>query len=94
MSTMLYKCPGKHKLHGIMCDYTIVDCDTVDEAIADGWHKSPLAADKAYGGDELKQESGEPTRDELKQKASELGIKVTGRMKDATIAKKIKEALS
>lgn len=37
MTTMLYKCPGPHEIHGGQYDYTIVDEDQVEAALAEGW---------------------------------------------------------
>lgn len=40
MTVMLYKSPGKYKIHGGNFDYTIVDDDKVDAALKDGWFKT------------------------------------------------------
>lgn len=40
MSVMLYKHPGKHKLHGDMFDYIVVDEGDVDAKVKDGWAKT------------------------------------------------------
>lgn len=45
MTVMLYKFPGKHMLHGIPCDYTIVEESEVDAKIAEGWARSPAEAE-------------------------------------------------
>lgn len=37
-TTMLYKSPGQHEIHGHMLDYIIVDDDSIQSAIANGWH--------------------------------------------------------
>lgn len=37
MTTMLYKHPGPHEIHGGKFDYIIVDDGKIDAAIADGW---------------------------------------------------------
>ncbi len=47
MSVMLYKHPGKHKIHGDMFDYIIVDKEAVESAIKDGWCKT---TDEAKSG--------------------------------------------
>ncbi len=85
--TMIYRCPGPHKLHGVDCEYKIVSEDDVESHFGEGWAKTP--AEAAEGGSISE---AAPTREELEEKAAELGIKVTKRMKDATIAKKIAEA--
>lgn len=37
MTTMLYKHPGPHEIHGGKFNYIIVDDGKIDAAIADGW---------------------------------------------------------
>lgn len=48
MSVMLYKAPGKHKLHGYDVDHRVVAEDDVQAAIKDGWHKTPADAQEAF----------------------------------------------
>lgn len=49
---------------------------------------------KSEGRNELKEEdNATPTREEIEAKCTELGIAFDGRMKDATLLKKIEEAL-
>lgn len=43
--TMLYRCPGPKKLHGVECE-TLITTD-VKAAKADGWHDSPADAQAA-----------------------------------------------
>jgi uncharacterized protein YmfQ (DUF2313 family) len=91
-ATMLYRHPGLYEIHGDRFDYIIVDADeegAIDQALADGWH---LTTDEAKGV--VSEVDPETTRDELEAKAKELGITPQSNMKDATIAKKIKEALA
>lgn len=47
MTVMLYKHPGKHKLHGNMFDYIIVEADEVQQKVKDGWSTSTTNALKA-----------------------------------------------
>lgn len=44
MSVMLYRHPGKHKLHGDMFDYIVVDENEVDSHLCDGWFLSTTEA--------------------------------------------------
>lgn len=45
MSQMLFKHPGPHMLHGIPCDYCIVDETEMDAKLESGeWHLSPAEA--------------------------------------------------
>jgi len=95
-TTMLYKHPGIHEIHGDRFDYIIVDSDQVNEALADGWslttdgakHNNQLGA---VGSEPVNE--GSPTRDEMIQKAESLGIKVDKRWSDETLLDKIEQAL-
>jgi hypothetical protein len=48
MTTMLYKCPGSHAIHGGHFDYTIVEDDQIEATLADGWHLTTPAALAAH----------------------------------------------
>lgn len=67
MTTMVYKAGGKHKLHGLMCDYIITE--DVDAALADGWALTPAAAhEEAPEADDLiSGMSGKELAEALKQ---------------------------
>ena len=95
--TMVYKCPGKHKIHGGKFDYKIVDAELpeggegdteLEEALADGWYRTTTEAKEGVPSDDEA-----PTREELEAKATELGIEFTEGTRDKTLAKKIAEAL-
>jgi len=105
MTTMLYKCPGPHEIHGGQFDYTIVEDDQIESALADGWklttpeakqaHADSVAAaqaerEKAAEQAEAVSDDAGPTRAELEQKAAELGIKFDGRTSD----KKLRDLIS
>jgi hypothetical protein len=80
-NTMLYRCPGPHALHGGMYDYVIVPDEQIAETLKAGWFLTTpeaLAASQAPAP----AEDAEPTREELEQKAKELGIKFDGRTTD------------
>lgn len=47
MTVMLYKHPGKHKLHGNMFDYIIVEADEVQQKVKEGWCTTTTNALKA-----------------------------------------------
>ena len=87
MSQMLYKHPGKHKLHGDMFDYIIVNEDEIEDTIANGWS---LTTDEAKNG---KEDNSKPSREEMEAKAKELEIRFPANIKDATLLKKINEKL-
>lgn len=85
----LYKYPGAHALADMgKFDYVIVPAADVDKAIDDGWNLTMQGAIDASAADE-----SQPTREELEQKATELGIKFDGRTGDTALARKIADAL-
>lgn len=82
---MLYRVPGKERLHGILCDYCLVPdtAQAISEAAAQGWRMSPAlaleatqAVSVAVQPDEAPRKS---EREELVDLAESLGIKVDGR---------------
>ncbi len=97
MSQMLYKHPGKHKLHGDMFDYIIVEEDEIEDTIAKGWSLTTTEAKSFVNEDmDLRDpavENTPPTRAEMETKAKELGIRFPANTKDATLLKKINEKL-
>lgn len=73
---MLFKNHGKEEMHGGFFDTFIVDNqELLDNALADGWY---LTTCEARAADvkpvEVPADDAPPTRDELKRKATELGI--------------------
>jgi hypothetical protein len=69
------------------------------EAIKAGWFHDYASAiapkDEPKAKQELEPEDNSaPTREEIEAKCAELGIPVDGRMKDATLLKKIEDAIS
>lgn len=47
MTTMLYKYPGPHEIHGDKFDYVIVEDDKIDDAIDSGWFLTTTEAKSA-----------------------------------------------
>jgi hypothetical protein len=45
--TMLYKCPGPHKVHGGMFDHTTVPASGIAKAKANGWYLTTPEAKEA-----------------------------------------------
>ena len=72
MSVMLYKQPGKHKIHGDTFDYVVVNEDEVEVSLSNGWHMTTTEAKEAYKDKDIKREN-------LTAKAAEYGEKVDGR---------------
>lgn len=85
------------------------DEEHLEELLSSGWCESlsdcfakkkpapafPAVSDPTPEPEKLPElsDSDEPTREEIEQQARELGIKVDGRMSDATLLKRIDEAL-
>lgn len=105
---MVYRVPGLHReQNGHTFDFLGVnDADELAAALADGWHLTigdAVAATSAPSTDELIADLAEATdavddvspatRDELEQKARELGIGFNARTTDATLALRIAEKL-
>lgn len=97
---MVYRCPGAQSHHGIECDTLIVanEAEEVDAAL-DGWFFTPADAAEAAAAPvaEPEQQPADdtaPTREELKQKAAELGITHAKNASDAKLAELIAASLS
>ncbi len=98
---MVFKHPGRTKLHGIMCDWQNVPdtAQSLAAAEADGWYRSPTLAYEAslkpvepepVVEPELTADNpGKQTRDDLLTIARELGIKVDGRWSDDRLRKEV-----
>lgn len=88
MSTMLYKAGGPHQVHGGQFAYVIVEDDQIDTAQADGWHLTTVqatAADEAAKVPPKAPEATTPSLDDLRARATELGLKFDGRMGAKTL---------
>lgn len=97
---MLYKAGGREPIHGGHFATVIVpDAEQHKNALAQGWHDTTpdaLAAHEAAqaAAITLTVESGPPTRDELEQKATELGITPSPRISDKKLAAAIAAKLA
>lgn len=91
--TMVVKYPGPHQFQDGKYDWLIVDEADVEAALADGWFRSPAEARAAADAHVLPKDPEPPTRAELEQKATELGIKWDGRWGDKKIADMIAATL-
>ncbi len=103
--TILYKCPGIWPGNGYsFATRPANDQTEFDAALADGWHptvpqaveawRKPVAVQTTPEPSSVPPDDAAPTRAELEQKATELGIKFDGRTGDKTLLKKIEEALA
>jgi len=87
--TMVYRIPGAHRASGgLTFDYRgIDDAGALKAALADGWHLSLPEAIAPEAVDDV----SPATREELEQKARELGIGFNARTTDAVLAQRIAE---
>lgn len=99
---MVYKAGGPHEIHGAKFDYLIAEDDEeLTGMLADGWHLSTNEATDAAKAavrpqtqnPEPADDNAPPTRAELEQKATELGIEFSPRIGDAKLAERIAEKL-
>ena len=98
---MVYKCPGEHQCAGGTYSFKSVNSDEeLAELKAEGWKETLFEAigfDKIPNKSEYsceKKEDFNPTREEIEQKCTELGIKFDGRNSDVNLLKKIEEKLN
>lgn len=103
--TIMYKVPGPHKKPrgGTYATRGAADEIEFKELAALGWHASYEEAVAAKSADKIVaaaeafedaiDEVSEPTRDELEQKAKELGLKFNHRTSNKKLAERIAEAL-
>lgn len=94
---MLYQTGGTEEIHGgKFATHIVNDQDELDAALADGWHlttcEAKAAVEKPAGGG--LDDNAPPTREELEQKATELGIEFSPRIGDAKLAERIELALA
>jgi hypothetical protein len=102
----LYRMPGSDVQTdiGSMQHLIVSDEDALHAALADGWCELPSVALKDYqdrksstaeaaAAETTPDDAKPPTRDELEQKANELGIKFDGRWGDKKISDAIATAL-
>ena len=99
----VYKSPGANSFDGATYDWKQCNSDEELELLReDGWR---LTRSDAIGATKhgkkvadvqtkVVDENAPPTRQELEQKAQELGISVDGRWSDKKLADKVAEAIS
>lgn len=96
--SMVYKVPGKHvRPHGTYDFEGVNNAEELQAKLKDGWFSSlSEAIDSKETIVEAKESDdiAPPTRQELEEKATELGIKFDGRFSDKKIAQLIEDALT
>ena len=96
---MVYKVPGKHvRPHGTYDFVWVNNVEEFEAKIKEGWFSSfseAIGAKKEVEVVEDKEsdDTAPPSRQELEEKATELGIKFDGRYSDKKISQLIEEAL-
>jgi len=94
---LVYKVPGKYVRPYGTYDFTGVnDAEELQAKLKEGWFCSFLEAIEPQDKEEVTKEDdiAPPTRQELEEKATELGIKFDGRFSDKKIAQLIDETLA
>lgn len=92
---MVYRVGTMVVLESGSYDWRIVSEADWPQAQADGWHLDQYAAkDAAQAAAPEPDEADPPTREELEQKATELGLKFDGRTGDKRLAALIAEKLA
>jgi hypothetical protein len=93
-TTMLYKAPGPHEIHGSRFDYIIVDDDKIEAALADGWYLTTTEAKDAHQAAlQDAADNAPPTREELKRKADELKLQYPSNIPTERLAAMVDAAL-
>lgn len=94
-SNIVYRCPGPHQRPGGTFDYKGVTSKTEEaELLQAGWFETlPEAINGRVSLKELPPSELPSTRDELEQKAKELGIKFDKKTSDEVLTKKINDAV-
>lgn len=91
--TLVYRCPGACSRPGGTYGWLAArDAVQLDALLASGWFRTlpeAIACRAEASAPAREQENAPPTREELVQRAAELGIKVDGRWSDARLADEI-----
>jgi hypothetical protein len=97
---IVYRTPGEHRAQngGTFGYLGVNDADEMQAALADGWYRTVDAAFAALEAETVIEEVAEAidvvspaTREELEEKARELGIGFNARTTDAVLAQRIAE---
>lgn len=94
--TMLYKHGGNHKIHNDNFDYIVVSDDEVEGELKKGWFKTTpeaLAASNVRKKKASPIPNSAPSRDEVKQKADELGIEYKNNIPTKKLRKMVEDKI-
>ncbi len=95
---MVFKVPGKHVRPNGTYDFTgVSNAEELAAKLKEGWFLTLAEAiepkKETFVATTETDDTAPPTRQELEQKATELGIKFDGRFSDKKISQLIEEAL-
>ena len=95
---LVYKSPGdQYGPEGKTYSWAGVKTqEELDDKLAGGWHLTlgeAIAPKEAPKQPEIPEDTSEPTRSELEEKATQLGLKFDGRTPDGKLGQKIVDAL-
>lgn len=80
-SVMLYKYPGKHRMHGDMFDYVIIHYSELYKYLENGWHKTTQEAKESYNNLPASQK---PVKKKKKKRKKDLRSSEVRRIKNST----------
>lgn len=97
----LYQAGGQEIIEGRQfTSRAVLDVDELAAALADGWHETPAACypaeepAKLAAQDDEHDDTTPPTRAELEQKATELGVEFSKQLGDKKLAERIAAKLA
>lgn len=86
-TTMLYKYPGPHDIHGDKFDYVIVDDEAIEQALSEGWSLTTAEAKEAAEPPAVVADVDDI--EALRLQATGLGITVDKRWKEGRLREEI-----
>lgn len=90
----VYRVPGNHQCNGGTYDFKSVhDEDELLEAIQAGWKFSIVDALEDVEYEIGEEDNSPPSRDELEEKARELGLKFDGRTSDRKLLEMVNQSV-
>ncbi len=109
MYTMIFRAPGPHKIHGFNVEYQTVADALVPQFLDEGWTTTAIEAGERHAAAVIEQAQAErvaqehavadelaskpPTREELEQKAQELGLTYGPKVSDRKLREMVDAAV-
>lgn len=107
MPTMIFKSPGPHLIHGVKVEFRVIDDEAVPQAEDDGWSLTAIDAGSARtnrekaAAESADEETAKalanetpPTREELEQMATKIGIPFSARVSDKKLRALIETSIA